>query len=378
MTIHIRQVIEKEDYRRFAQFGLDLYKGNPYFIPPLISDVINTIHHSKNPAFEHCEATFFLAYKGETIVGRIGVIINHKANKIWNQKNARFGFVDFIDNEEIVDALFQAAEEWAFNKGMEKLQGPMGFCNMDAEGMLIEGFDQMSTIATIYNYPYYPKHLQRLGYTTDQEAIEYLITIPREIPERFERVSEIVKKRFGVTIKNIQRKKDVYPYAREIFKLINLAYKDLYGFVELTDRQIDHYVEQYIPLLRLDFLTLVVREKDNKLVGIGIGLPSVVKAMQKAQGKLFPFGWYHLMRAVKRDNNPILELLLVAIDPEYQGKGLNALIMGDFNAAALRLGYVYAESNPELVDNTRVQSMWNGMETKLTKKRRVLIKQLSK
>lgn len=376
MSIHIHQVTQRADYDKFVQFGIDLYSGNKYFVPPLYFDEMNTLTPSKNPAFEHCEAAFFLAYRQDEIVGRIGVIINHKANRIWNQSHARFGFVDFIDDDEVVDALFNTIEEWARLRGMEKMQGPMGFCNMDPEGMLIDGFDQISTIATIYNYPYYPQQLHRRGYGKDQDAVEFLITIPSEVPERFVRMFDIVKKRSGVQIKRLQRKKDVYPYAKDIFKLINLAYKDLYGYVELSEKQIDHYVNMYIPMLRLEFLALIIREADNKLVGVGLALPSVAKAMQKTGGKLLPFGWYHLLRAVKGHNNKILELLLIAIDPEYQGKGLNALLFNEFIPSAIELGFEYAESNPELEQNNKVQSMWNGLETKQTKKRRLFIKNL--
>ena len=376
MSIRIHQVTQKADYDKFVQFGINLYAGNEYYVPPLVFDELDTLNPAKNPAFENCDAAFFLAYKEGIIVGRIGVIINNKANQIWDQKNARFGFIDFIDDDEVVDSLFNTIEEWARLRGMEKMQGPMGFCNMDAEGMLIEGFDQISTIATIYNYPYYADHLQRLGYIKDQDAVEFLITIPREIPERFVRVLDIVKKRSDVVIKRLESKKDVYPYAKEIFNLINLAYKDLYGYVELSEKQIDHYVNMYIPMLRLEFLALVVRESDNKLVGVGIALPSVAKAMQKAGGKLLPFGWYHLLRAVKGHDNKVLELLLIAIDPEFQGKGLNALLFNELIPPANRLGFEYAESNPELEINNKVQALWGDLETKQTKKRRIFIKDL--
>ena len=309
-------------------------------------------------------------------MGRIGVIINHKANESWNERNARFGFVDFIDDEEVVDALFGAAESWARSRGMDKIHGPLGFTDFDHEGMLVEGFDQIGTLSTIYNYPYYMDHMVRLGYVKDQDWIEFLITIPKEMPERFQRASEIVKKRSGIYTKQLQSKKDVMPYAREIFRLLNHAYKELYGFVELTDKQIDYYVDMYIPLLRLEFLTLVIRHEDNKLVGVGIGLPSIAKALQKAKGRFIPTGWYHLYNALKGKGNNVLDLMLVAVDPEYQGKGLNALMFNEFIPAANRLGFEYAESNPELEVNNKVHSMWNGLETRQHKRRRAFIKNL--
>ncbi len=376
MSVIINKVRTKEDLKKFIQFGIDLYEGNEYFVPPLIYDERATLSPSKNPAFDHCDANYFLAYCDDKIVGRIGVFINHKANERWNEKNARFGFVDFIDDDEVVDALFGAAESWARSRGMEKMHGPLGFTDLDHEGMLVEGFDQIGTLSTIYNYPYYVDHMERMGYVKDQDWVEFLITIPREMPERFLRASEIVKRRSGLDVKHIESKKDVLPYARDIFKLINRAYKDLYGYVELTERQIDYYVDMYIPMLRLDFLTLVIRQEDNKLVGVGIGLPSIARALQKAKGRFVPSGWYHLYKALKGKGTNVLDLLMVAVDPEYQGKGLNALMFNEFIPAANRLGFEYAESNPELEINNKVHSMWNGLETKQHKRRRAFIKNL--
>lgn len=376
MSVIINKVRTKDDLKKFIQFGIDLYEGNEYFVPPLIYDERATLNWSKNPAFDHCDANYFLAYRDDKIVGRIGVIINHKANEKWNERNARFGFVDFIDDNEVVDALFGAAESWARSRGMEKIHGPLGFTDLDHEGMLVEGFDQIGTLSTIYNYPYYVDHMERMGYVKDQDWVEFLITIPKEMPERFLRASEIVKKRFGLDVKHLESKKDVLPYARDIFKLINRAYKDLYGYVELTDRQIDYYVDMYIPMLRLEFLTLVIRQEDNKLVGVGIGLPSIAKALQKARGRFVPTGWYHLYKALKGKGTNVLDLLMVAVDPEYQGKGLNALMFNEFIPAANRLGFEYAESNPELEINSKVHSMWNSLETKQHKRRRAFIKNL--
>lgn len=376
MSVIIHKVKTKDDQKKFIQFGIDLYEGNEYYVPPLVYDERATLSRTKNPAFDHCDADFFLAYRDDEIVGRIGVILNYKANEIWNEKNARFGFVDFIDDVEVVDALFGAAESWARARGMEKMHGPLGFTDFDHEGMLVEGFDKMSTLITIYNYPYYVDHMNRMGYVKDQDWVEFLISIPKETPERFLRATEIVKKRSGLVVRHLQSKKDVYPYARDIFKLINHAYKDLYGYVELTDRQIDYYVEMYIPMLRLEFLTLVIRQEDNKLIGVGIGLPSIAKALQKAKGRFIPTGWYHLYRALKGWGNNILDLLLVAVDPEYQGKGVNALIFNEFIPAANRLGFEYAESNPELDLNHRVKSMWDDLDRQQTKRRRAFIKDL--
>ncbi|MDD4777324.1 MAG: hypothetical protein PHV53_03440 [Fermentimonas sp.] len=377
MSVIIKKVSSKDDLMKFIQFGIDLYKDNEYFVPPLIYDERATLNRSKNPAFDHCDATYFLAYRDGVIVGRIGVFINFKSNERWNQKHARFGFVDFIDDDDVVDSLFGAAESWARARGMEKIHGPLGFTDLDHEGMLIEGFDRLGTMATIYNYPYYPKQMERMGYFKDKDWVEFLIQIPPEVPERFSRMGEVIKRRFGLTVKHIERKQDVYPYAKEMFMLINKAYRDLYGYVELSERQIDYYVDMYIPMIRLEFVTLVLRQNDNKLVGVGIGLPSMSDALRKAKGRFLPNGWYHLYKALKgKGHNGILDLLIVAVDPEYQGKGINALMFNEFIPAANKLGMTMAESNIELEDNSRVHSLWNGLDVEQHKRRRAFIKNI--
>lgn len=377
MSVSIKKVNSKDELKKFVNFGIKLYEGNQFYVPPLVYDELATLNRSKNPAFDHCDAALFMACRNDEIVGRIAVIINYKANEIWKEHNARFGFVDFIDDKEVSEALFGAAESWARSRGMEKMHGPLGFSDMDHEGMLVEGFDKISTLITIYNYPYYANHVERLGYAKDQDWVEYLIKIPDGIPERYLRASEIVKKRSGLSVFHVNSKQEILDnYAHDIFRLINKAYKDLYGYVELSDKQIDYYVNMYIPMLRLEFLTLVVRQEDNKLIGVGIGLPSLAKALQKAKGRFMPTGWYHLYNALKGKGNEVLDLLLVAVDPEYQGKGVNALLFNEFIPAANKLGIKYAESNPELEVNNKVQSMWNDLEAEQIKRRRAFIKDL--
>ncbi len=376
MSIVIKKVNDKSLLKKFVYFNINLYKGCEQYVPPLIYDEFATLNRDKNPAFDHCEAEYFLAYKKEEIVGRIAVILNHKSNEIWKQKYARFSFVDFIDDAEVADKLFGAAESWARHKGMKHIHGPMGFTDMDHEGLLIEGFDKISTLLTSYSYPYYKTHIERLGYTKDQDWFEYLIPIPKQVPERMNRVADVVQKRFGLIVKKFHSKKDVMPYARDIFILLNKSYKNLYGYVELTDKQIDYYVNMYIPLLRLEFLSLIFRGEDHRLIGFGIGLPSLAKALQKANGKFLPTGWYHLYRAIKSNENKVLDLLLIGVDPEYQGKGVNSLIFREFVYSANRLGFEVAESNPELELNSRVQSMWDGLNAENHKKRRAYIKEL--
>ncbi len=375
MAVEIIKIHTRDELKKFVHFGIDIYEGNEYFVPPLVYDELFTLNWEKNPAFEHCDAAYFLAYREEEIVGRIAAIINYKANEIWNERHVRFGFIDFIDDEEVSEALLKAAEDWGRERGMGKIHGPMGFTDFDQEGLLIDGFEHVSTMIAKYYHPYYRRHIERLGYVKDNDWVEFHIAIPKEIPERYGKIADTVKRRYKVRELEVSSKNDLWPYAHEIFNLINRSYKDLYGYVELTPKQIDYYVNMYIPMLRLDFLSLIVNEQ-NKLVGFGIALPSLSLALQKAQGHFLPTGWWHMYWALKGRNNKVLDLLLVGIDPEYQGKGLNAIIFNKFIPNAIKYGFEYAESNLELEHNTKVQSMWEGLDAKQVRRRRAYIKDL--
>lgn len=375
MSVEIREVIGKKELRQFAKFPIDLYKDNPYHVPGLIDEELVTLNKEKNPAFEVCDAVYFLAYKEGKIVGRIAGMVNRRSNETWNQKYARFGFVDFIDDEEVVDALFDAVEKWALSQGMEAIQGPMGFTDLDHEGMLIDGFDQLGTMATIYNYPYYPRHMERLGYEKDQDWHEFKIYIPDGIPEKHQRIGEIVKKKYGLKTMKFTRTKDIMPYAQKVFETLNASYAPLYGFAQLTQKQIDYYIQMYIPMLRLDLVTLIVREEDDAVVGFGISLPSLSKALQKAKGRMLPFGWFHLLKALKTKPK-VIDLYLTGVLPEYQNKGVNALLFNDLIPIYKRVGAVYAESNPELESNSAVQAQWDYFKREHHKTRRAFIKRL--
>lgn len=374
MSVEIKEVTTKKELKQFVKFNIDLYSGNPYHVPGIISEEMTTLSRTKNPAFEVCDAAYFLAYKNGKIAGRIAAIINRTSNETWSQKHGRFGFVDFIDDREVADALFRTAEEWVKARGMKAIQGPMGFTDLDHEGMLIEGFDQLGTMATIYNYPYYPEHLERLGYVKDQDWKEFKIYIPDGIPEKHQRISQIVMKKYGLKILKFKSRKEVWPYARQIFETLNEAYRPLYGFAELTSKQIDYYINMYIPLIRLDLVTVIVREEDDKVVGFGISLPSLTRAMQKAKGKLFPFGFVHMLKGLKGKPH-IIDLYLIGILPEYQNKGVNALLFNDLIPVYKRLGVEYAESNPELETNNAVQAQWEYFRREHHKTRRAYIKQ---
>ena len=374
MNIVIKEVTGKKELRQFVRFNIDLYKGNPYHVPSLIYDEMMTLDRKQNPAFEVCDAIYFLAYKGDRIVGRIAGIINRRSNEVWNQKRARFGFVDFIDDDEVVDALFNAVRQWAKQQGMEELCGPMGFTDLDHEGMLVHGFDQLGTMATIYNHPYYPQQLERMGFVKDQDWHEFKVYVPDCVPEKHLRIGEIVKRKYGLKVVKCKNKKEVMPYARPLFETLNISYAPLYGFSPLTDKQIDYYINMYIPMLRLDLLTLIVREEDNAVVGFGISIPSLSRALQKSKGQLWPFGWFHLLKAL-RSKPEIVDLYLMGVLPEYQSKGVNALLFNDLIPIYKSLGVVYAESNPELESNNAVQAQWDYLKREHHKTRRVLIQQ---
>ena len=375
MNIVIKEVTGKKELRQFVRFNIDLYKGNPYHVPSLIYDEMMTLDRKQNPAFEVCDAIYFLAYKGDRIVGRIAGIINRRSNEVWNQKRARFGFVDFIDDDEVVDALFNAVRQWAKQQGMEELCGPMGFTDLDHEGMLVHGFDQLGTMATIYNHPYYPQQLERMGFVKDQDWHEFKVYVPDCVPEKHLRIGEIVKRKYGLKVVKCKSKKEVMPYARPLFETLNISYAPLYSFAPLADKQIDYYINMYIPMLRLDLLTLIVREEDNAVVGFGISIPSLSRALQKTKGQLWPFGWFHLLKAL-RSKPEIVDLYLMGVLPEYQSKGVNALLFNDLIPIYKSLGVVYAESNPELESNNAVQAQWDYFKREHHKTRRVFIQQL--
>lgn len=376
MSVEIKQIHEAEDMRKFVEFNLKLYKGNPYHVPGLIKDELATLNPRINPAFQFCEAAYFLAYRNGEIVGRIAGIINHRANDTWNQNNARFGFLDFINDDEVVDALFGAVTKWAKQHQKDMLQGPMGFTDLDHEGMLIEGFDQVGTMATIYNYAYYPRQLERLGFIKDHDWKEFKIMIPDAIPEKHQRISNIVRQKYGLKTVKFKTRKDTEPYAHRIFETLNQAYSVLYGFSELSKEQIDYYVKQYIPMIHLDFVTLIVREEDDKVVAFAITIPNLSKALQKAKGKMYPFGWFHLAKDLYLKGNPIVDLYLIGVVPEYQNKGINALLFDDLIPVFQRAGIKYAESNPELETNAAVQMQWNYFERIHHKTRRAYIKEI--
>ncbi len=366
----------KANLRRFTRFQIDLYEGNDYYVPPLISDDVNTLSPDVNPAFDFCDAVYYMAYRDGKPVGRIAGIINNQVNERNSTRDARFGFIDFTDDPEVSEALLGTVEKWAAGKGMDRIIGPLGFTDLDHEGTLVEGFEELSTMATIYNYPYYPQHLERLGYVKDSDWLEFQMTVPEKIPDKYDRIAEIVKKRFSLKVlKYTSRSKVKKDYGYALFHLINDAYDGLYQYSHLTERQIEYYINIYLGLIDLKLLTLIV-DKDDKLVGVGISMPSMSKGLQKSRGKLFPFGWYHLLKGLKGKNDHV-DLLLVAVRKEYQNKGVNALLFQDLIPYYQEKGFRLAESNPEMETNEKVQSQWDYFETRQHRRRRSYRKDLT-
>lgn len=374
MSVIIKEVRTKSELKKFIWFGINMYKNCQFAAPPLMMDDLMNLSKGKNPALDFCDTAYFLAYRDKKIVGRIAGIIHPVANKTWNHKNARFGWVDFIDDPEVSKALFEAVEIWARSKGMDHLHGPLGFTDLDNEGALIEGYDKMGTLATIYNYPYYIQHYATLGFVKEADWNEYLITVPEVFPERFFRIAEVVKQKYKLKPLKLNSKKEVVSkYAKKIFDLLNVSYQDLFGFTKLNEAQIYFYIKLYFSFFRLDTVVLVVDEKDE-LVALGIAMPSFTKALQKAKGSLLPFGWLYMLNALNK--NDLIDLYLMSVHPDYQNKGVNAIVFAEMMPNAAKNGYKFAESNPELETNTKMSSQWDNFEHVNHKKRRVFIKKL--
>jgi ribosomal protein S18 acetylase RimI-like enzyme len=378
-TIHgvrtiIKEVSSRKELKQFVRFPFSLYENHSCWVPPLILEELHTLRRDKNPAFEYCDARYWLAYKDGNIAGRIAGIINHRYVEKWGNNYARFGWVDFVDDPEVASSLFGTVEQWAMEKGMTGIHGPLGFTDMDHEGMLVEGFDELGTLAAIYNHPYYPGHLESLGYVKDVDWLEFEIKIPTKIPEKAERVERIVKQKLGVRALDAKNAKQILPYARELFGVLNQAFAPIYAFVPLTDRQIDMYVKQYFSFIKPDF-TKILLDANGRVAGFVVGMPSLSRALQKAKGKLFPFGFVHLLAAMRKPK--FIDLYLGAIRPDLQDKGVDALLMTEMTRSAIATGIVSAESNIELEENAKVQSHWKYYEARQHKRRRCYIKKWS-
>ena len=373
-SVQIKRVETKKDLKAFIECHYDLYEGNQYDAPNLYSDEFNTLSKDKNAAFDFCEAEYFLALKEGKVVGRVAAIINNKANEKWDKQDVRFGWIDFIDDIEVSKALLKAVEDYGREKGMTSVVGPLGFTDMDPEGMLTWGFDQLGTMATIYNYDYYPKHMEKLGgWEKDNDYVEYRLDVPETAPEKYTKIAEMVEKRYNLHARKLT-KKEIFEggYGKKLFDLINVTYSHLYGFSELSERQIDQYVKMYFPLADLDLITVVEDgNKDNQLVGLAITIPSLTRALQKChRGRLFPFGWWHLLRAIKFHKTEVVDLLLIGVLPEYRSKGANSLVFADLIPRYVKYGFKWGETHVEMETNESVQSQWGPLDPTMHKKRR--------
>ncbi len=368
MSVELREAISVQDLKKFVLFPFSLYRNNDYWIPPLIKNEIENLRPDRNPAFDHCEAKYLLAYRDGKIVGRIAGIINRRFIDKWQKNYARFCWFDCIDDEEVSGTLFREVEQWAQSKGMEGIHGPMGFTTFEQLGILIKGFDELPTFSSTFNYEYYPEHMEKLGYTKDVDYVEYEVSSPGSVPDKAVRISEITLKRYKLKLLKVKSTKELLPYARQVFEVINASYSPLFGFVPLTDKQTDLFVKKYFSFILPEYTTAVL-DKDGRVVGFQISMPSLSRAFQKAKGRLFPFGFIHFARALRKPER--IDILLVGILPEYQGKGVNALFMTDMTKTCLEKGIKFAESNSELEENVKVQNFWRYFDARQHKRKRI-------
>ncbi len=371
MMITIKEVKSKLDGIRFTEFPNKMYKTNEYFVPALSMDENNVFNPKVNPIFEYCDAIRFLAYKDGKIVGRIAGIINHKWNESYKIKTARFSRIDMIDDIEVTKALIEAVTNWSKGFGMDTLIGPIGFNDFDRQGMLVDGFDQLNMFITIYNHPYYKDHLEQLGFIKDVDWTEKKIQWPTEVSDKIKRGAEIARKRYGYQMIKFKKKKEIFKYIYEAFDMYNVAFNDLYGFFPITNKVMDYYIKQMITLINLDYLWFVL-DKENKVVGFTVIMPSLALPNKKSNGHLFPFGWYRLLKGIKKYD--VIDLYFIAIDPKHQGRGIIALMFEDAIGTGVAHGVRYAETGPELELNASMQNQWKDFEYVEHKRRRCYTK----
>lgn len=373
MSITIKEVSDPRSLRKFIDFPCQLYKHNPYWVPSLRSDELNTLRKDKNPAFAFCQAKYWLAYKDGKLVGRVAGIINPRYQERWGNNYARFGWIDFVDDAQVSRALLHTVEEWAKEQGMQAVHGPLGFTDLDPEAMLVEGFEEMGTLAAIYNHPYYATHMEGAGYRKDTDWVEFEIKVPENGVEKISKLAKVVEERYHLHLLIAKNKKELLRYAHPIFDLLEEAYQHLYGVTPLNQGQVDAYINQYFGFISEEFVPIVLDEK-GRMVAFGIAMPSLSRALQKSKGRIFPVGFIYLLRALHKNDKG--DLYLIAIRKDFQGKGVNAMLMAHLLDVFARMGISSVESNPELEDNLAVQVQWKYFETRQHKRRRVYIKHL--
>lgn len=376
MPVEIKRVHTSKDLKSFIRFPLKLYKNMAAFVPSLFMDEVDTLSPKKNPAYEFSDAALYLAYKNGEIVGRIAAIVNYRANEKWQHDEVRFGWFDFIDDYEVSSALIEQVIAFGLEHKMKTVTGPLGFTDFDPEGMLVEGYEHLSTMALHHNWPYYKEHMERMGFEKEVDWLEYRIRIPSEMPEKYSRVADLVAEKYGLHIRKLKKsevKKSDIGY--RLFDLINETYSQLYNFTLLPEKMIDKYVGFYLGVINLDYVTLV-EDSEGQVVGFGITMPSITRALKKCNGRLFPFGWFYILRSMYFKYEENVEMLLVGIKPEYRKKGVNALIFADLIPRFIKAGFKYAETNAELETNYSVQAFWYGLDSDQCKRRRVFTKAL--
>lgn len=374
--VEIREVKSRSDLKKFIKFVIDLYEGDKYFCPPLIMDEMNAFNKKKNPVFEFAECKLFLAYRNGKIVGRIAGIINPVANEAWNQAKVRFGWFDFVDDLEVSHALLDAVRDWGKSKGMTLINGPVGFTDFDHQGLIIEGYEYVSPMVSLYNYPYYVRHIEAYGLQKEADWVEYRIFIPDKVPEKMERVANVVMEKCGLRVAKVRNAREaVRRFGYTFLDVIDEAYQPLYNYQPLTKKQKEYYSKMYFPLINFDFVTLIVNEKDE-IVGVGVGIPSLTAALQKSQGRLFPFGWIGMLKALKAKKFKYFDLLLIAVRPDYQNKGVNSIFFYDQIKYFQQYGVEFAETTALLEKNDKVLSNWTYFDNILHKRRRAYVKQI--
>lgn len=376
MSVIIKEVQSRRDLTNFINFPEKLYRNNPCYVPRLFFDQLDTLDKKRNPATAFCDSALYLAYKDGKLVGRVAAIVNHKANEQWKHNEVRFGWYDFIDDREVSKALMGKVEEFGRQHKMDSVVGPLGFTDFDPEGMLVDGYDKEGTMALIYNHPYYNDHVQSMGFEKDADWIELRLKVPEKLPERFERVYRIIGERSKVHTVPLTRKMiKENDYGRKIFNLINTCYQNLYNFTILPDDMSDKYLNFYLSVLDLDYVSLLENE-NGELVAFGITMPSLVHTLQKNRGKLFPFGWYYLLKSLFLKHDEGIEMLLVGVRPDYQNKGVNSLLMASLCNKFIKKGLKWAETNAILETNKKNMEQWRDYERICTKRRRSYIKPL--
>ena len=365
--IKVKQVLNSSDLELFIKFPMELYKGNPYYVPPLINEEKSIWMKEENPALQYSEAAQFLAYKGENIVGRIAVMINHKEEKELGIRKVRFGWLDFIDDIEVSKTLINTAIEYAKSKGISKIEGPMGFTNLDKAGMLTKGFDKLATMIGIYNFDYYPKHMEQLGLVKEKEWVEFEINFPDTLPDKVEKFSRLIAEKYELELVKFKAKKDILPLVDSMFKLLDDTYKNLSTYTPITEEQIKHYKEKYFKFIDKDYI-VCIKDKSGSLISFAITMPSYSKALQKAKGKLFPFGWWHLLNAGKKNDRA--NFYLIGIHPQYQKRGVTAIIFKEIYETFKKKGVKFLETNPELEENASIQALWQDYNPINHKRRR--------